>query len=182
MAASLLNCFSYLAKNDYQVTWHTTSSPALAANRNMCVDVALEGGFDWLFFWDADIQIVESDFIPKMIAVSDEYKADVVVLPYRIKKLERKYALGDEGNAITKLPEHPFEITSGATGTMLIRTSLFKHLKPPYFTFQDIIKDGKAAFWPEDFYFCDRARSHTRIMAVPGFGIYHYGQHGFTDL
>ncbi len=180
MVASLLNAFSYLSKNGFEITWHTTSLPALAANRNLCVDVAKEGGFDWLYFWDSDVQILESDFIPKMIQVSEEFKADVVVLPYRIKEMKVRYALGLDGKGVTELPQNPFEVTWGATGSMLIKMSLFKHLTTPYFTFVDKVENGKAAFWPEDFYFCDKVRKFTRIMADPSFTLYHYGQYGFS--
>ena len=182
MVASLINCILFLEKQGHKVSWYTTSLPALAANRNLCVDVAVEGGFDYLFFWDSDVQIEESDFIPKMIQDMEEYKADVVVLPYRIKEMTVKYALGLDGGAVTKLPPNPFEVTWGATGTMLIKVSLFKQLTHPYFTFIDRRENGKAAFWPEDFYFCDKARKFTRIMADPSFSIYHYGQYGFKNI
>lgn len=174
---------------DHSIGWNYTVSSALAWARNLSVDMAIKDGFDWLFFWDADISIDQLTFLGEIIKLAEEKQAVAVGIPYAMKGFPIEYAVrGTEGRYGTEgtpntlpLPSEPFEVLQLGTGTLLIRVETLKKLDPPWFTFVDKYENGEPTFWPEDYYFCDRLQKEGKIYADPRFRTMHWGQFAFFD-
>lgn len=173
----------------HSIAWNYTVSSALAWARNISANMAIKDGFDWLFYWDADISIDQLDFLTNMIALAEEKKAVAVGIPYAMKGFPIEYAVrgnetryGAEGTPNTQtLPTEPFQVNQMGTGTLLIRVDALKKLTPPWFTFIDKYEDGEPTFWPEDYNFCDELRKRGEIWADPRYKTMHWGQFAYFD-
>lgn len=176
MMRSFMQMRDYMKEKGHEVDWYTITSSALAYSRNMAAEASKT--YDYLYFWDADIDIAEIDFLEKMIEVSETNGSDVVVVPYLMKGEPPLYCAKVQGMNLYKMPNTVFQCEASGTGAMLIKTSLFDKLQRPYFTFEDQW-NGAPTFNPEDFYFCQKARVETKIIAVPNFTITHWGSFTF---
>ncbi len=187
MVGSLIGCLRNTP--NHSIAWNYTVSSALAWARNVSANMAIKDGFDYLFFWDADISIEQLDFLGKMIELAEEKNAVAVGIPYAMKGFPIEYACrsngvryGAKGTPDTlELPKEPFEATQLGTGTLLIRVDALKKLAPPWFTFIDKYENGEPTFWPEDYNFCDELGKHGKIYADPRFVTQHWGQFAYFD-
>ncbi len=202
MVGSMVVEITRLRSQGHDVMWNYLTSSALAWARNMSVNMAIKDGYDWLFFWDADVAIESDDgFIENMITLAQEKRLGAVGVPYAFKGFPLEWAVRDvdglrivsdlnaghetnplgEGKVELRLkPTEPFEAQQVGTGTMLIKVDELKKLTPPWFTFIDGYKDGEVTMWPEDYMFCDALRKNgAKIYADPRFKTQHWGQFAF---
>lgn len=193
MVGSLIGELQTLRGQGHHANWNYIVSSALAWARNTAVDMAIKDGYDWLFFWDADVSIDKQGFIEEMITLAQEKNAGIVGVPYAMKGFPIEYAcraldgtriVADvnathDTKAVMNLPTEPFQASQVATGTMLIKVDVLKQMQGPWFTFIDKIEDGVPIFWPEDYNFCDLAAKHCDIWADPRYKTMHWGQFAF---
>lgn len=164
--------------HDFDVCFPVSSH--ISRNRNYIVHAALDGGHDWLLFWDSDISIQEG-FLTKMLETAYKHSADIVCGCYKMKEEGGKYVLGEkDGDKYRNLTEITSvqEVDAGGTGIMLIHRRVLEALDEPWFT----IIDGKNLFvMPEDFEFCRRAKEKGfKIVADPRFITHHYGVKAYS--
>ena len=203
LVGSLISELEILRQTGHQVRWNYIVSSALAWARNMSVYQAIKDEYDYLYFWDADVSIVDHEgFIDELIKLSQEKDAGVVGALYSLKGFPTEYACRDiNGLRIVKdkneghfldpqkggfkdfelrdLPTEPFEASVIGTGSLLVRVSDLKKLTPPWFSFVDKMVEGAPAVWPEDYNFCDELRNYTKVYADPRIKTMHWGSFAF---
>jgi GT2 family glycosyltransferase len=203
MVGSLIGELESMRQKGHQVRWNYIVSSALAWARNMSVYQAIKDEYDYLYFWDSDISIIEHEgFLDELIKLSIEKDAGVVGALYSLKGFPTEYAArdidekrivadinaghfldpqktGDKELELRQLPTEPFEASVIGTGSLLVRVSDLKKLTPPWFSFVDKMVEGAPAVWPEDYNFCDELRKHTKIYADPRIKTMHWGSYAF---
>lgn len=157
-------------------------------SRNYLCKVFLERGFDWLYFWDADLVIHDLTFLEKLLDTAHTLNAQVVGGVYRIKAPGQKTSvtryldssrtpLKSENYKLGEL-KTPQLVDCIATGSMLIKRQVLETIPDPWFEFQDFKNLG---VWPEDYTFCDKAHQYGFKVAVdPRFNTYHWGYASWT--
>jgi hypothetical protein len=130
------------------------SSSLLPDLRNTFVQAALDNDCDYIFFLDADMK-----FPPDILLRLLKADKDIITTNYVTKSetLSRFTATGLDGkNHRSKITDKGVtEVALGATGTMLIKTEVFKKLKQPYFyLYWD---NYNKRMFGEDYYFCYKA-------------------------
>lgn len=181
MVQSLLRALDSLKNENISFNWDTPSSSMLTFNRNQSVDRAMKDKYDWLLFWDADIEVDSPKFISEMIESGYRYNADVIGLPCPLKSNALVYNCAQEMNGkyenYMELPKTVEYVDAVGTGLLLIKTDVFYTLERPFFTFTDTYNDGRVGFWPEDWNFCEKVKEKGhQIIIDPRFKVYHWGQ------
>jgi hypothetical protein len=120
--------------------------------RNACIEaVEKDGRFEFIFFADTDM-IFPADTISRLAA----HDKDIVGASYMNKsppyRLMAKTIDGEPITAGTGL----FEVAALPLGCILLRRSIFKNLKRPYFRLLDDERTGETH--GEDYVFCRVAR------------------------
>ena len=124
--------------------------------RNNVVKKALDAGVDYLFFVDSDVA-VPSNAVKKLVAhgkhiVSGLYFSKI---PPFTPQIYSKNKLGFK--PIIDYEEGLIKVDAVGSGCLLVKTSVFKNLKKPFFAFSDkIVRGGQPL--SEDMYFCNKAR------------------------
>lgn len=122
----------------------------VADNRNKLAQYAIDNNFSHIFFVDADTTF-NNDVIHRMMACNK----DIVALAYNHRRLPLESVVRPlDGDIHKPIPTTLFECESAGTGSMLIRTEVFKKLQKPYFDFT--YENGERI--GEDINFCRKAR------------------------
>lgn len=139
-------------------------------NRNTIVEIALEEEVDHVMFIDSDM-IFPDDGI-KILASKDK---DIIGANYNVRG---KLPLYRTVNYKYKdLPKEPFICDGVASGFMLVKTSVFRKIDPPWFFFKHL---GGNAFLGEDYWFCEKARkAGYDIWCDPTIKIEHIGDYRY---
>jgi glycosyltransferase involved in cell wall biosynthesis len=154
---SLINMFGYTLglKAGYNLCVEFLQSSVLPQSRISLVKMALEGGYDYILFIDADMK-----FPPNLLERLLAADVDVITTNYVTKSEEysKCTSLDLEGKNLYTTPDKKGieEIAMAATGTMLIKTELFKNLAEPWFIFY--WENETKRMFGEDYYFCHIAR------------------------
>jgi GT2 family glycosyltransferase len=120
-------------------------------NRERLAERAIEGGYDYLFFVDADMC-----FAPEVLDRLLSRNKDIIGANYykRNPNKETITKFIENGQFVAKpIPEDLFECASLGTGCMLISVKALKNIPKPYFDFNH---KGKEV--GEDVYFCLKAK------------------------
>lgn len=166
-------------QNKHSLDFIFPVSSHLSRNRNMCCLQALKDKHDAILFWDSDIEILDNDFLDKMIQTAFRLDAKIVGGLYKMKKLDENVYVAIEkkedgklDNIRTKFSE-PRLVERTGTGIMLIFRNVLETLSDPFFTIQD---KANLEVEPEDYYFCARAQEKGfKIACDPRFETRHYG-------
>lgn len=167
---SLLAKINYTAKINFQSNCYVHDA------RNKIVSEAINIGASHLMFIDAD-----TVFPPDGVDTLIERDKDIIGgLYYRRQPPHLPTINQQEGNSLiipkTWDKSKPFEVFAVATGFMLIKTEVFKKIKPPYFYFGNF--HGKAM--GEDVYWCWKARrAGFKIWCDPTIELGHIGDYVF---
>lgn len=126
-------------------------SPNIALSRNACVAMAQDQKADYLFFLDSDMD-VPSDTITRLLS----HKKDVIGANYR-KRMEKVSFAGNEDISKPEDLRDNGILRAGfmPTGCLLVKMSVFDHIRRPYFFFglrEYDDKEEKAVFG-EDYVF-----------------------------
>lgn len=146
-------------------TWVQTGFPKIIYkqsayidwNRESCVEYAIKEGYEYLMFFDNDM-VFPLDIIKRLYA----HDVDVVTTNYITKERPARFMCVDfEGKRVLTTEEKTGieKVALAPTGTMLIKTKIFKDLPKPWFT---TIRDAQ---YGEDYYF-------TNLCNRNGFGVY----------
>ena len=160
------------------------SSPILPNVRNRIAEAAINGGFDYLLFWDADVRPHNAkEFVYDFIAAMKEKKAPICAGNYRIKKPNHDEILfasakdlgGFKYENYTSLPNEVIEADYVPAGLMLINVTFLKMMPPPWF--QMVESGNPSEPMPEDWWFCRRARKEfgAKVLLDCRHGIDHFG-------
>ena len=198
---TMLDILKEAQARNTSLDWDRPSSCLLSYNRNVIAHNALKHEFDWLLFMDADMQVFDHGSFPfQMIETAAKQDADIVGVPVRLKNQAEEKVwnfcfLVEQGymNWKGNLPIDPMEVDVIGTGIMLIKTSIFKDIPPPWFQQTDtyhkedfVVNHGDIkypagpGFFPEDFNFCEKAkRAGKKILMYPGVKAIHHGSYPY---
>lgn len=152
----------------------------IARERNIIASHALRLKANWLLFIDAD-SVVPRDGLTRLLA----HKVNIVSGVYFGKQAPfgpiayRKH--GDLYGQITEMPENTLldDIDTVGGGFLLINTSVFEHIKKPWFCFEENAEAGDVG--GEDSYFCHKAlRAGYKIHLDTGCLLGHVGEYVYT--
>lgn len=130
-----------------------------AKARNEIAKKAVGGVYDYVLMVDSDM-IVQEDILERML----EYPTDIVLGIAPVKNTKTKLVeIVKSGNksfnerfTAPELPDEPrFAVRGGGMSCAMIRTSVFKVLKYPWFNYE-VYENGSCL--SEDYYFCWKAR------------------------
>ena len=172
----LMSVLRETKNSQHDIKTMCTHSCFIAHSRNEIVREALKHDVDYLLFWDSDVEVLSSDFIDKMVSLSQNRRDAIVCAPYRLKMPEKKFNLvtqeDNELDYVTELPLESFEVDGAGTGLMLIPCKVFSKLTDPYF--QMLATDKE--FVPEDWDFCFKAKKEgVSIIVDPSIRTRHWG-------
>lgn len=164
-AAAMLSVVREIKESDNDISVMSNNSCLISHSRNEIVKEFLkQKEFDYLLFWDADVEVINKDFVSNMITLSLTNDDAIVCGAYRIKlpkeyryNLVNKKNFGNQGDGfeyITKLMEKPFEVDCGGTGLMLISRRVLEKITYPQFD----MPLTEESFFPEDWLFCLKAK------------------------
>lgn len=157
------NCNMYMmGKSDkYEVVFHTAPRTSIDRMRNECARNSLIQECDYLFFIDDDMVIADWTLDSLIDADKDIVMAHTFIRGYPFHAMSFKDISEQKDNSRLEYfdevldlvtPENKGVIDCAAVGfaTVLIKTSLFKKIDPPYFI--------TSATGTEDVYFCIRCK------------------------
>ncbi|MDI6655388.1 MAG: hypothetical protein QME59_05820 [Candidatus Hydrothermarchaeota archaeon] len=119
-------------------------------NRNIIARDALKQNADYMFWLDSDM-VVEGDTILKLM----EHDKDIVSGLYFKKRDLDPVMYVRRGNLYESLREWGktiFKVDAAGMGCALIKSEVFRSIKPPWFVYS--VRENKG----EDIYFCEKAR------------------------
>lgn len=155
---------------------HLQSNCYVHDARNKIVSEALRIGATHLMFIDADI-VFPADGVNRLV----EQDKDIIGgLYYRRQPPHLPTICQRDGEKLIIPKDFPkdevFEVFGMATGFLLVKTSVFKKLEPPYFYFGNF--HGRPM--GEDIYFCRKARDKGfKIWCDPRIPLSHIGEYAF---
>lgn len=127
-------------------------SPLVHLNREKIVIQALRTNCTHLLFIDTDMKF-GSLILKKLLA----HKKDIVGLIYRFKSIPTKPVVYiKKGKFLDEVPRKLFKVYAIGTGCLLIKLSVFKKIKQPWFFFGKQTK--RQGGYGEDIWFCNQAR------------------------
>lgn len=146
--------------------------PVIDISRDKAIQIAIQQGAKWLFFWDTDL-ILPKDALVKLLAADKPIIGGLYVrrhnppfnemLKYRTDGLPGMMPVRDgEYQMGETLP-----VDAIATGCMLVKTEVFEKIKPFQITIDGVPARPAWFLWTEwrlpngqseDFSFCHRAR------------------------
>lgn len=153
----------------YEFYWYTTGRILTALAREKLVQEALKGGMDYICMYDDDM-ILPIDMVESLLKDMEDHPEMDIVAPLAFMRNPPHYAViytTTEGydqnshrpyffnNFVKKYPKDKLvECDAVGFGAALIRMSVVKKMKPPYF----FSTTGTG----EDIYFCMKARSEAK--------------------
>lgn len=174
--ASLIGMYDY-TKQYHQVNIMNIDGNFIDQMRNVAVETAINGKYDYIFFIDTDM-IYPKDAVIKLL--SD--KKDIVGGLY----FKRKYPHGEchfkqisdinNKKAIETFPEGTIKrVKATGFGGVLVKTKVFKNMKFPYFKVRYSRRNGKLTMIGEDIDFCMKAGKKYGIWIDPKVKYGHIG-------
>lgn len=144
----------------------------VADNRNKLAQYAVDNHFDFIFFLDGDVTF-NGDALEKML----KHDKDIVALAYNHRRLPLESVIRPlDGNINKPIPKELFEAASCGTGSMLIRTLVFRDIPKPWFDFS--YENGERI--GEDVNFCRKARkAGYKIWVDTTIPVRHIGEYLF---
>ena len=124
---SLLNLFNKFTTHNIPAEFRTAKSPYVGHCRNLLTAGFLHSDKEYLLFVDADMQF-GADSVFRMLAGN----YDICCTPYRLKDatMKESYPVSFENYDKIEITDKGFvKITSGPTGLMMIKRSVFDTLK-----------------------------------------------------
>ena len=170
--------FHIASLGKYKLMMELICSPYIDSARNLMVENFLKSDFEWLYFWDTDVVIQDTDFLDKLMETAIKFNAPVASATYVKKNELGEYVtLKLDGNEMPnyKLGEltEPQLITCTGAGALLIHRSVLEEMKSPYFEINP--KPGGREM-PEDYYFCLKVRELGYNIALDTrIETHHYG-------
>lgn len=168
---------------EFAVDYIATS--IISRARNYLVTRFLErSNMDWMFFWDSDVVIRDTDPFTKLIETSKALDAGIVGAAYRMKNNLNLVVGGNltKGRKIkndSSADKYPRIVDAVGTGAMLIRRDVLETVPAPWFFF----KDERDYTHPEDYNFCLKAKKYGFKTAIdPTITTLHYGQMPWAHL
>lgn|SRR3990167_566489 len=163
---------------------HFPQGPYISLSRNNSMREALRWGADWLFFWDDDTQIKDTNFFNTMKDTAYKYDATIVGLPYRLGTPDEIiYNVADKVNGeythYRELPSEPKEVDALGTGAMLINIAWIRKNwpEPPYFQ----VINNKIDAISEDYFFCEGVKERGgKVILEPRIKTTHWKLVGLT--
>ena len=146
--------------------------------RNKIVDAAIRLGATHVLFIDSDIQ-----FTHKAITTLLERDKDIIGGMYYRRQEPHYPTINQVENDKLIIPnkfskDKPFEVFAVATGFMLVKTSVFKKIEPPWFYFGNF--HGRAM--GEDVYFCWKAQKKGfQVWCDPTLNLGHIGEYVYDE-
>lgn len=145
----------------------------LHQNREQTALSAITGGYDYLFFIDADM-CFSAQVLTRLI----EADKDIIGANYNMRHFPLVSTMKMEdanGNLVARtgdMPKEPFKVHALGTGCLLIKTSCLNKIKRPWFWY------GSPEKWEgEDVWFCRQAkRSGVDIYCEPSVEVGHLGE------
>lgn len=171
---TMISLFGASAMIQYPAQLHVHKGCYVHDSRNKIADYAIENGATHVMFVDSDMQF-PADGIQRLI----ERERDVVGGLYFRRQAPHLPTINvvEDGKLIipkTFNRQTLFPIYAVATGFLLVRTSVFKKLEPPYFYFGQF--NGKEI--GEDVYFCKKVNeAGITIYCDPTIPIGHVGEY-----
>jgi len=158
-------------------------APYISYSRNHCAHRVVEEKIDYLFFWDADVGVMQPpDFIYLILDRLEQHGAWIAGAPYRFKAPgPPAYPVGHDRGPFAQ-PEYidvPFGETFPAdyipTGLMLIPRWVLERVPRPWFHVDD--DPETLAITPEDYYFCRKVRAAGgKVLCVGEVATQHFGE------
>ena len=149
----------------------------VATARNRAVQLALDGGYDYLMFVDNDVtpprdalvnlishgvDVCSGYYAHRDKSGNDTDKSNVCKLG------EFNYTnqyTGAELKEMRERGDHLFRIHGGGMGCILIRVDVFRRIKYPWYDWVNYV-DDKHSMLSEDLYFCEECKfMHIKIHA-----------------
>lgn len=170
----------------YELALIVSENGGIAEMRNAVVAAALENDFDYIFWMDTD-QTFPENCLPRLLSYCerDGREAASGLYTYKIPPyLPHVYPKLDEKTGKFILPrgfplEQPIKIEGAGFGCLLMKTSIFKRMKKPYFTMR--FDDGKMVEG-EDLPFCREAKMDMVLDPVVSCGHLRTKAFNITDF
>lgn len=148
---SFMNCYNYTSQfTDINISIRIEIAPYICRNRCEIVEVALENGHDFVLFLDNDMMIP-----PETIVRLLQHDVDVVTTNYVTKNIPARFMAVLENTMIKTGDQTGLEqVDLAPTGTMLIKTDVFRKIKKPFFFVApkaETISDAMAKFLKEEY-------------------------------
>ena len=164
--ADTVSSLLLLVKDNPNITeFIIEQSPLVHLNREKIVLKALKTNCSHLLFIDSDMKF-GSLILQKLLA----HDKDIVGLVYRLKnKTATPVIYKEKGKMITDINDVPrklFKCYAVGTGIMLIKLSVFKKIKRPWFFFGK--QDEQHGGYGEDIWFCRQAHEAGVDVWVDG--------------
>lgn len=180
---------TYWGKHKYPSQINYINDTYIHTARNRATQMAVESGATHLMFLDSD-----QTFPPGGIDTLVERDKDVIGGLYfgRLQPKPIVLRIDPEDKMVKvqdKIPTwtEPFKADIVGTGFMLIKTEVFKKMKPPYFTYTDCKEFGLTSpEFPknevgEDVYFCLKCgQNNIEVWVDPTIPIGHVGRRIYT--
>lgn len=184
--ASLIGLYKHTAKY-HDVDILNVDGNFIDQMRNETVKHAIEGKYDYVFMVDTD-QIYPKESITRLLAHNKEivgglyYKRKSPHHPVHFKKVKMKLL---QGNNIEYFPEGKLkQVEASGFGGVLVKTSVFKDLKYPYFKVRTL-KNNTVG---EDIDFCFKIKGKHKFYIDPTLIYPHIimvaitGEHEFKEV
>jgi hypothetical protein len=165
-SATFKSIYELVVPDGYSCTFDAFRGYQLDDSRNHIARVAIEGGYDFLFFVDGDI-VLPNDALVRLLS----HRVQVISGIYPCKKLDRKAVevFGNHEGKTRRLkpeslePAGLFQVHSCGLGCTLVATEVLKRVGYPQFEYMWSL--DPALVTSEDIYFFER-------VAKTGFPVY----------
>ena len=171
-------------KEKIDLILHFPRSSTVSLSRNLITRKALAENADWILMQDDDIQVKDNGYFQKMAKLAYAENAQIIGLPCRLRMAEEivlNFAdkIGDRYENYHEVPQKSKEIDVIGTGVMLINANWLKSVWPtgPWFS----VIDTEVGCFPEDWNFCEKAKTKgAKIMVLP-IQTVHWGEMGYIS-
>ena len=172
---------------DWDFVLNTPNRSSIDRMRNYTAKVALNNGFDYLMFIDADMRFPKDALVRLLKHNKDIVGVNATTRSEPVKPTAKNINYEEDGS-VSWLPVYSNvkkgieKVDAIGCGVILIKNSAFKKLEKPYFYFEQL-PNGKLL--GEDVYFCIKAKDagidtyvdHDLSMEIGHIGNYTYGWH-----
>jgi len=168
-----MSAFQKLLKSDkYDISVLPASGQPIDRIRNILVEYALKKNPDYILFLDSD-QV----FLPAMLDCLISLNQDVVSALCFQRMRPHNPAIRIKGKVYKDFNEGEIlEVDQVGMACILIRSEVFKKIKPPWFKCEWRKKDGKEDLLMEDFYFSEKLKkAGYKIFVNTGVISEHFG-------
>lgn len=180
---SLLDLILETKQKGDEVSFSHISTSLIAFNRNFLMEGAKDA--DYVLMWDADIQILDRQFIYRMIDNLKKKRAKLSGLVVRMKSSDFSkpvYCCGfiKDGKyaRLGEIPKSPTYVDFvGAGVTLLDNKWIRENIQEPFY---EVIDIKGPTMVPEDWNLCAKIKAKDgNIIIDPSIKTIHYGQYGW---